>query len=601
MSRKDASRLARWGKALVARPWRHALSWGERYALDEQTILIVFALMAGLVSALGTVLFYSALDGAYALFFRWMSYDGPFLPRLLYRPLATAGAIAAAAWIWRHFGRGEDGLTVPDVQLAVVRRGGRLSLSKALARTLASVVTIGGGGSAGSEGPVAVLGAALGSRLSRVFRFSEARSRVLVAAGAAAGISAAFNAPLAGAFFALEEILGTFRGDHFAPVVVASVVAAVISRAVFGNHPAFALPERYGYDGALEVLWAFPLLGVACGLVAVLFVRTHFGLADRLSRWRSHPTRARLLPWLVGLVVGVSVSLSAGLLVGVGHLSIPLERFATMSAWMLAALTIGKILITSLTLQGGGSGGVFTPSLFVGATLGSGTAVLLRQVVPGFSSAPEAYALVGMGAMVAATTGAPITAALLVFEITGDYAIVPPLMVCVALSQVVARRFTTDSLYSGWLRRRGEQLTHGRDKGALEATRVRAVASSTAPILAEGAPVADAIESFTRYAPAAIPVVDHEQRLVGVLTATELGALARSPRELDRVLVVGDLAVPSEVVSPDDTLAVAMARMGMRGVGALPVVEDATGRVVGVLDRSHLLDAYDRMVRADGA
>lgn len=589
----------RWLVATIVRLWHALLSWGEARALDEQSVQLIFAALCGALAAVGTVAFYSALDGAYALFFRWMAGDVPLIPRLLYRPAASALAMAAAAAIWRRVGAGDDGLTVPDVQLAVVRRGGRLPFGKAAGRTLASVITIGGGGSAGSEGPVAVLGAALSSRLSRAFRFTESRMRVLVGAGAAAGISAAFNAPLAGAFFALEEILGTFRGDHFAPVVVSSVVAAVISRAMFGDHPAFILPEHYRYNGALEVLWAFPLLGLACGVVAAGFVRGHFAMGAVMRSWQRDRWRTRVIPWVTGATVGAAVMLSGGLLVGVGHLSIPLEKFAAMSAWALLGLTVAKIFITSLTLTGGGSGGVFTPSLFVGASLGSAIAVVLRAIVPHFTSAPEAYALVGMGAMVAATTGAPITAALLVFEISGDYAIVLPLMMCVALSQIIARRFTPDDLYSGGLRRRGERLEHGRDRAVLEQIRVRAVFAASAPTLGEGASMNAVLTCFARETPSVVPVLDDEQRLLGVLTTSELSAVAQLTADTQAVLVAGDLAAPSDVVSVDDTLAVTVARMGRRGRDALPVIEPATGRVVGVVDRGHLLAAYEQVVRTE--
>ncbi len=594
----SASRLWRGAlRSLLPRRWSKIGAIGERLRLDEQSILIVCAVVVGVLAAAGTVAFYAAIDAAYALVFRWTTGGLSLLPRLLYQPLITSIALVAAFLLWRRVGAGDDGLTVPDVQLAVVRRGGRVSLRKAVGRTMASVVTIGGGGSAGSEGPVAVLGAALASRFSRVFRFAEGRTRVIVAAGAAAGISAAFNAPLAGAFFALEEILGTFRGDHFAPVVIASVTAAVMSRAIFGNHPVFSLPERYSYDNALEVLWAFPLLGIACGLVAALFVRLHFSIGARLSHWRQRARVSAVVAAVGGGAVGAAVALSAGVLVGTGHLAIPLERFAAMSAIMLVLLTLGKILITSITLQAGGSGGVFTPSLFTGAALGSALAIALHRVVPGFTSAPEAYALVGMGAMVAATTGAPITATLLVFEITGDYAIMLPLMTCVAISQLIARRITRDTLYSGWLRRRGERIDHGRDGHALDQLVVRAVQSADAPVVFESASMSEVIDCFATGAPEVLPVVDATRRLIGVLTATEIGALAKLPRELDPILVAGDVAVPSEVVSADDSLTAAIDQMGKRGISALPVIEHSTGRVIGVLDRGHLLNAYDRAVR----
>lgn len=583
-------------RGVLVRLWQRLLRVGEQRAVDEQTILIICAALIGVLASLGTVGFYALLDGAYALIFRWTTHGIPLMPRLLYQPVTTALALLGAWAVWQHVGAGDDGLTVPDIQLAVIRRAGRVPFDKAVGRTIASVITIGGGGSAGSEGPVAVLGGALASRFSESLRFSDARARVLVGAGAAAGISAAFNAPLAGAFFALEEVVGTFRGDAFAPVVISSVTAAVISRAVFGNHPAFSLPERYGYDSALEVLWAFPLVGIACGFVAALFVREHFAMANLFGRWRQRLPHPALLPALAGLLVGAAVTVSSGVLVGVGHLAIPLERFAAMSAWMLLLLTAGKILITSLTLQAGGSGGVFTPSLFAGATLGSMVAVMLRSVVPGFTSAPEAYALVGMAAMVAATTGAPITAALLVFEITGDYAIMLPLMTCVAISQLIAGRFSPDTLYTGWLRRRGERIEHGRDRRALDDIRVRSIQATQSPMVRDSAPIGVAVACFAQGAPGVLPVVDEAHRLVGVLTATEIGALARAPRELDGLLVAGDLAVPSEVVSADDSLTEAVGQMNRRGVEALPVVEASTGRVVGVVDRGHLLMAYERAV-----
>lgn len=574
--------------------WEHIPVWLDRSGVDEQAMLLLFAAVGGALSASGVIAFYWSIDLAYTAFFHWPERALAKLPWIFYRPLATAAALAAAAWLWQRAGRGSDGITVPDVQVAVVHRGGRVSMRGALARTAASAITIGGGGSAGSEGPVAVLGAAAGSTLGRVFRFSPDRVRVLVGAGAAAGISAAFNAPLAGAFFALEEILGAFRGGHFAPVVVASVTGAVMSRAVFGNHPAFELPKTYNYDHALEVLWAFPLLGLLCGVMSVAFVRTHFWMAERLR-----PALARLgtlMPWVAGAVVGAMVLLSNGLLVGVGHLAIPLPTFAQMAWPALLALAVGKIVATSLTLQLGGSGGLFTPSLYIGAAVGSAFAVLLHQLLPGFTSAPEAYALVAMGAVVAATTAAPITATLLVFEITGDYAIVPPLMIAVAISQLMLRRLSPDDLYSGWLRRRGEHLSRGSDHAALERLTVRQAFASESPLLPATATVPQILELFASKSPALVPVVDEEQRLLGVLTSAELGAMARTPPSLDAILLAADVAVPSEHVLPSESLQVAVRRMGVRGHSALPVVDEVSGRVLGIIDRGHILEVYERAV-----
>jgi hypothetical protein len=225
----------------------------------------MFAIAVGLAAAIGVVVFYRAIDLVFTILFEWPVRSFPNVSSLAYRPLVTGSAFAVAASIWRRAGAGRDGTTVPDIQLAVVKRSGRISGRAATGCTAASVVTIGGGGYAGSEGPVAVLGAAAGSLLSQAFRFSAERTVVLVGAGTAAGIAAAFNAPLAGAFFALEEILGSLRLAAFPPIVMASVVGAVVSRAVFGNHPAFPIPRAYGYAALVEILVFFPLLGALCG------------------------------------------------------------------------------------------------------------------------------------------------------------------------------------------------------------------------------------------------------------------------------------------------------------------------------------------------
>ncbi|MBL0891217.1 MAG: chloride channel protein [Gemmatimonadaceae bacterium] len=462
-TRSEVRRLSRGATRQVLRSsrsvWDRVLAVLDRFGLDDHAVLLFFGAVIGVAAGGGVVLFYRVIDLSYEVFFRWPEQVLPQLPRLLYRPLTTALAITAAWWTWRRLGRGQDGMTVPDVQLAVMRRRGRIHSRRAAGRTLASAMTIGGGGSAGSEGPVAVLGATLGSLISRLFQFPAERTRVFVGAGAAAGISAAFNAPLAGAFFALEEILGSFHAAHFAPVVVASVAGAILSRAVFGNHPAFLVPEDYSYQNTIEVALFFPLLGVLCAVVSVLFVRWHFAIGARAAAWRERHPRAEVLqPIAAGLLVGGMVVASRGQLVGTGHLSIPLEGFTHTAWWALLLLAVGKILATSVTLQGGGSGGLFTPSLFVGGAVGASMGVLIRTFIPSLPIAVEAYALVGMGAVVAATPGAPPTAILLVFEITGDYAIVPPLMVAVVICQLLARRFERDDLYSGWLRRRGVAL-----------------------------------------------------------------------------------------------------------------------------------------------
>ena len=578
--------------------WRGFVGWFNALELSENAILIAFALAIGVLSALGVAAFYKSIDLAFALFYRL---PGELVPRFAvyaYRPVLTAAGFAAAWWFMRYIGRGHDGMNVPDVQLAVVRRGGNIPPRPALARTAASAITIGAGGSAGSEGPVVVFGSAIGSLCGRTFGFSADRMRVLVGAGAGAAISAAFNAPIAGAFFALEEILGSLAVTAFPPVVVASVIAAVVSRAVFGNHPAFPIPVEYSYGLAREVFIFFPLLGVVTGAVAALFVRTFFGVESLAKRVTRHHW---VLPWLGGLSVGLLVVASNGLLVGYGHLAVHLEVFGRMPWYALGALALGSILATSITLNTGGSGGLFTPSLYVGAATGGAFGVALAQILPNASIRPEAYAIVGMGALVAASTNAPITGILLVFEMTNDYALVLPLMLATVISYLVARRLEPDSLYSGWLRRRGERIEHGTDETVLSGMRVREAYDERARVVGEREEIGELLDRLGHDDQLVFPVVDNEGHLCGIIDLADLGRVAKDYGNLSSLVLAIDLAHPSETVSPNETLLDATRRMGVRGVSALPVLDAVSGRVIGLLSRHHVLAAYERSIAGSAA
>ena len=591
LARRAARQAARRTLTGAESLWERFAQWFNGLGLSENTILLGFAGVIGTVGALGVVAFYELIDLAHLIFFQW---PAAWLSReelWAYRPLVTAAGIACAWWIMRRIGEGNDGLNVPDVQRAVARRGGDIPTRPALARTAASAVTLGAGGSAGSEGPVVVLGASLGSLLGRLFHFGTGRVKILVAAGAAAGISAAFNAPLAGAFFALEEILGSLAVSAFPPVVVASVVAAVVSHSFLGNNPAFPVPEEYGYALTREVLVFYPLLGVVSGLMAAFFVRMFFGTEARIRRL---PIPGWLTPWLGGAAVGALVLLSGGLLVGDGHFAVRLEVFGRLQWHWLGLLAVGSMLATSVTLSSGGSGGVFTPSLYVGAATGGSFGVLLSVLFPGLGLSPEAYALVGMGAVTAAATGAPITAILLVFEMTNDYGIMLPLMLATVISWVVARQFARDNLYSGWLRKRGEHIEQGTDRDLMDTLRVGEVFDPAPQTIPEGMSVSRLLQRLAHGEAFDLPVIDADGRLVGIVTVAQLGRVAKNYTETTDLLVAADIAIPAASVSPTDSVREAVRRMGVRGVGALPVVDPHSGRLLGVVTRAHVLGAYER-------
>ncbi len=445
--RLSLRRVLHWVRSARDRALESLASLGA----DTEASLLALAVPIGILTALGVLGFYRGVAFAHAALLVAPATVLPELGLLALRPVVTSAALYLASWTVRVPGRGVDGLNVPDVMAAVHLRRGRIPPRPAVARTIASAITIGGGGSAGSEGPVVVVGAALASWLGRMFRERADHLRILVACGAASGISAAFNAPLAGAFFALEEILGTFAGGSFSPVVVSSVIAAVVARGLFGSGPAFPVPGELGALAWWEVAFLLPALGVACALVSTFFVRTFFRV-EAFSRLHRGP--AWRLPLLGGLGVGLLVYLTGGAVAGDGHLAAPLDLFGRLPWWTLLAFAGAKILATSLTLNLGGSGGVFTPALFVGAAVGGAFGAIAQAALPGTAIDPALYALAGMGATVAGATGAPITGILLVFEMTHDFELVMPLMLAVVACKTVMRRYERESLYSGWLSRR---------------------------------------------------------------------------------------------------------------------------------------------------
>ena len=550
---------------------------------------MVFALAIGAAAALGVVAFYKLIDLAYDLLVTQIGARLDPVAGALYRPLVTALALWIA-WAIVRWAKIPDGQTVPDVQLAVAKRGGVVPFRPVIIRTLAAVVTLAGGGSAGSEGPTAVLGSSIGSAVGRALRFQPRRLKILVGCGAAAGISAAFNAPFAGAFFALEEVLGSFSIGAFSPVVIASVVAAITVRPFLGSHPAFHIPP-YGSIRPLAIVLLYPLLGVVCGLASAFYSRMFFATADVFQRVKPQWLR----PLLGGLAVGLLAYFGKGLLTGTGHLAIPIEMFGGITWYVLIGFAMAKMLATSLTLGSGGSGGLFTPTLFVGAAFGGGIGVLAQQILPHFGLHPEAWALVGMAGLIAGTFNAPITAIFMVFEMTDDYNLVPPLMIVSVIALATARAFAKHGLYDGWLARRGEHLAHGADRAIMHRLLVRDVMNSAPVIVPPEATLAEVVTASSESRLTTLPVVDGDGLLYGVITFTQLRLALLDRGDLAPILLAADLAEPTEVAVGTDSVQTALAKLNARAADLLPIVEsEAHPILLGVLTREDVLAAYER-------
>jgi CIC family chloride channel protein len=299
---------------------------------------------------------------------------------------------------------------------------------------------------------------------------------------------------------------------------------------------------------------------------------------------------------LGGLAVGLMVFLSGGVLVGYGHLAIRVDVFGRMAWYSLALLALGKILATAITLHAGGSGGVFTPSLYVGAATGGAFGAALASLFPSLGLTPEAYALVGMGAVVAAATAAPMTGILIVFEMTNDYAIMLPLMLATVIAYAGARHLEPDSLYSGWLRRRGESIEHGAERDVLAGISASEACHPNTQVVRQSATVAELLDHLEVSDQTDFPVVDDAMRLIGVIPIADLGRLARHSQSLADVVVAADVAVVTETVTPGDSLLEVVRRLGVRGSGSIPMVDRQTGRFLGLVTRAHVLALYERAI-----
>lgn len=561
----------------------------ERMDWDEGTLLLLVGTLLGIASGLAVVVFYRLIDLSHLVFVEWAGRGVGW--RWLYWPVLSALGLLSAWLVVRRSGI-PDGQNIPDVQLAVAKRDADVRGQPVATRTLASAITLGSGGSAGSEGPVAVLGAALGSQLGRRLRIRPRHRKVLVGCGAAAGISAAFNAPFAGAFFALEEILGSFSVGAFSPVVIASVVGSLTARAALGSHPILVLPEvpdTHPFASAM----LYPLLGVACGVVSAAYARAYLA-APALVRRVPGPEWVR--PVLGGATVGAIVALSGGLLAGDGHLAIPPALFGGLAWWILLLLAAAKIGATVITLSAGGSGGVFTPTLFIGAALGGGVGSLVAALGAEQVVQPHAWALVGMAGLVAGATRAPLTAIFMVFEMTNSATYVPPLMIVTVISLLVSRRLAPHGLYDGWLAQRGEHLAHGVDRAVMDRLLVAsAVDRDVAPVRAD-ASLHEVLVAAARTHHAVLPVVDDAGCFVGLADHRAIREAIASRGATETLLLAEDLAEPVDPLRAEQTLREALAAMNARGLDALPMVERRDGRdvFVGLLGRGALLKAYER-------
>lgn len=588
--------------------------------LNEFLMLNIFAILIGLASgllALGfrymiwTVqsLYYNqgvpigepwTNVAAFDFSFRFFESVGPLL--LVILPIG--GLIVG---LLTTYGAEEaKGPGVSEVMEATHTKGGYLRRRAIIFKALASSVSIGTGGSAGREGPIVQMGSGVGSAIGRRSRLSDTRVKILLSCGVAGAIAATFNAPIAGVVFALELILLEFRTRSFVPLVVSAVMGTTMMGVLTGNIlPAPFFETNYQFTSPFE-LPMFLLLGLIAGFVGIIFIKTLYGVEDLFSKLKVKPY---IKPAIGGLLVAI-IGLSIPQVLGVGYDSIrsaieiqetPLMLTGFSLLGSLFILMLAKMVATSLTLGSGGSGGVFAPSLFMGAMLGATFGLGMHMLFPQVVGADSwgAFAMVGMGAMFAAASRATLFSIVIVFELTGDYEFILPLMLACVMADGVAVLLSSQTIFTEKLRRKGIRFSQAMQVNVLEMISVEEAMIKKPEVITEDTPVGKVANKIIFSGYHGFPVVNEKGELVGILAQDDI---RKALKDGKYKTPAGDLDTEEMIVTyPDEDLNYVLERMALHGIGRLPVVDrENEKKLVGFITRSDIIKAHRKKVEEEG-
>jgi chloride channel protein, CIC family len=588
-------------------------AWGLGVPRLSLLWISVLAFFVGLVGGFGAYVFRELIGFVHNVMFLGslaFEYDAN-----LFTPPSPWGALVilvpvvgavAVTFLVSKFAPEAKGHGVPEVMDAIYYQGGIIRPVVAVVKSLASAIAIGTGAAVGREGPIIQIGSSFGSTLGQVLHLNPAQRIILIAAGAGAGIAATFNTPIGGVLFAIELMLPEVSVNTFLPVAVATGTATFIGRLFFGTHPAFAVPPIVSLPpdagAAAFVMLLYTALGVVMGVAAAGFVRGLHLLEDLFDEIPGGYLRHMLGMLLVGLLM-------YGLYRGFGHYFVEGVGYATIQAiltgglgtsiWLLALLFVCKLLATSLSLGSGSSGGIFSPSLFMGATLGAAFAGGVGFILPGLHLSLAGFAMVGMGAMVGGGTGAAMTAVTMIFEMTRDYGIVLPMILAVGAALGVRRLLSRESIYTMKLARRGHDIPKALHANMFLVRRAREVMRKDFIAVADDFPLDDFLRQPDHHGAMRHVIVVHGDRIVGVVrinTGLRLGIA-----NVEKGVTLGDVAQRNyTLVRENDVAFDVISRLWRKNaLMALVVRGGARGRsrrahpgdILGVITKEHVADA----------
>ncbi|MDX9911754.1 MAG: chloride channel protein [Phycisphaerales bacterium] len=583
----------------------------QRFARDWWQILL--GAVIGSLTGLGAVGFIKLLHAAE----HWSSHAQTKMSIWLL-PLIPMGGALITGLLVTLFASDARGHGVPQVIDAIARKSGFIPLRVGLTKVLASIATVGSGGSGGAEGPIVQIGATSGSVIGRGLGLSKEHLGTMVGCGAAAGIASVFNAPIAGVLFTLEILLRDFSLRTFTPIVVACVCSTAVTQLTLGANEAIFGKGLAGYTFTALELPSFFVLGLVCALVGVGFTRLlHFG-EDKFEKVKVHPIVKPVIGALMLGVLGILFVLVTQreapadvvpAFFGNGYDSITwLIQPATylhgtpheglrLAIWTVALLMVCKAIATTFTLATGGSGGVFAPSMFVGAATGAafGLSLAALGLIPGHAS-PAGYALVGMGALIASTTFAPLTAILLLFELTREPLVLLPIMIAAIPATVLAQWLMGESIYTFRLRQAGVLLSAGRDLTVMR--RVRVASCALEPLPKEGIhpgdPLSKLIMLHAHHHGPDFAITDQSTgALLGMVTGSDIRTALIDREAIPLLLVAELMRTDLPRVSRDETLDVVLDKFARHDVASLPIMSPIDPTLpVGLITRSNVMVRY---------
>ena len=549
---------------------------------------ITLAIAVGIVAGFSSIALKELVDGFEDLFFGDLGSaltDAAGGWAILLVPVIV---VAPVIWLITRYAPETRGHGVPEVMRSVETQGGRVPLRTPIVKGIASALTIGGGGSVGREGPIVQVAAGFASALGRITRQPQDVVVLMVAGGATGGIAATFNAPIAGVFFALEVILRRFNVRNFTLVVVSAVTSNMIAIGVLGDEPGIAIPQVYELESAIEI-GLYALLGLAAAFVGIFWVRILYLVEDIFELL---PTSSYTKPIIAMFALG-ALGFWHEELFGTGFGAIEAATAGEIATGTLVVLLVVKPLATSLTLGGGASGGVFAPSLFIGAMLGGLFGAAFVQLAPDSVAPSGAYAVVGMAAVFAAAARAPITSLFIVFELTRDYSLILPLMTAVAVATAFAQIITRDTIYSIKLSRIGVDVREEPRRALVAELTVAETMTTNVPLVTEDTALEELALAISRSRGTVLAVTNDEGRFQGLISATDVtAALERT----DEKISARDLAVVSPLrVYPDDQLGQVVDMMTDNDVRQLPVVARwDERRLLGMISQRDVLKQVAR-------